>query len=72
MFLTPETYYVIQDVSNAKRNLTIICEASTRVEAEDACRDWSACEVYKEQGEEIYRAIVEASVVKTVVEPKVE
>jgi hypothetical protein len=61
MIWAPEAYYVIQDISDGKRNLVVVAEADNKVDAERFIRDKELreCEVYKEQGEELYRVICE-------------
>ena len=58
----PEAYYVVQDISDRSRQLTVIVETDKRVDAEGYIRDKKLsgiCDVYKEQGEELYRVICE-------------
>lgn len=52
-------YYVIQDISDRSRKLEVVAEADSRLELERYQRDkgYASCEVYKEQGEELYRLI---------------
>ena len=65
MIFTTEAYYVIQDISDRSRQLTVVVEADRRVDAERYIRDkkLSGCEIYKEQGEELYRVICERRMV---------
>ena len=65
MIFTPEAYYVVQDISDHSRQLTVVVEADIRVDAERYMRDkkLSDCEVYKEQGKELYRVICERRLV---------
>ena len=61
MIFTPEAYFVVQDISDRSRQLTVVAEADSRVELERYQRDkgLSRCETYKEQGESLYRLICE-------------
>ena len=65
MIFSPEAYYVIQDISDRSRQLTVVVEADRRVDAERYIRDkkLSDCEIYKEQAEELYRVICERRMV---------
>ena len=65
MIFTTEAYYVIQDISDRSRQLTVVVEADRRVDAERYIRDkkLSDCEIYKEQAEELYRVICEVRII---------
>ena len=65
MIFTTEAYYVIQDISDRSRQLTVVVEADRRVDAERYIRDkkLSGCEIYKEQGKELYRVICESRLI---------
>jgi hypothetical protein len=55
MFL-PIPDYIIVDIEN--RKLVVVAEATTYIEAKNECKKrQDDCEIYKEQGEEIYRCI---------------
>jgi len=55
IMLLPIPDYTIVDFE--KRQLAVVAEATTKKEAVEACKRRDSCEVYKEQGEEIYRCI---------------
>jgi len=53
--LLPIPDYIIVDIEN--RKLTVVAEATTKQETVNICKKYDDCDVYKEQGEEIYRCI---------------
>jgi hypothetical protein len=67
MIFTPDTYFVIQDLNDKNRELIVISEADNRKELENI--KGNGCEIYKEQGEELYRLICERRTLKIVSEP---
>ena len=64
MFLSVQPY-AIDDVQN--RNLSVVCEATTRAECEDYIRAkrLAECQVLKESGEELYKGICVVETVTT-------
>ena len=60
-------YYVIQDTSDRSKRLMVIAEADSRVELERYRRDkgYAKCEIYKEQGQNLYRLICQSREVET-------
>ena len=61
--ILPVDDYIIIDFDG--RDLKVVGEATTQEEADEMCRPLARCGVYREQGEELYRAIVEVTKVKS-------
>ena len=53
--ILPIPEYVIVDFE--RRNMVVVAEATSKEEVADICKKYENCEVYKEQGEELYRCI---------------
>jgi len=66
MLFLPDSYQLVQDLADKNRNLIVVMEADNRPELEgfQQKNGFEACEIYKEQGEQLYRLICERRVIE--------
>lgn len=73
MFFPVQPYHVI-DLADKKRQLEVVCEATSRREVSDYLRahGLAKCDVFKESGEELYRGICEVKTIKVYADDLIE